>query len=119
MIALLAVHLASSLLPEAGAEKGIGEVTLHLHPERAPLPCGLRAVLKGPWGEGAHTVRAPPGGPLHTTLSLYFYLFLVWSTLRLLERIFQKGFLFLNNIMGHFDFFFFFATSHHNFKSRM
>lgn len=107
MIALLAVHLASSLLPEAGAVKGIGEVPLHFHPERAPLPCGQRAVLKGPWGEGAHTVRAPPGGSTaHHSLCIFLLLIpcLVYSEAL---RIFQKGFLFLNNIMGHFAFFFF------------
>lgn len=100
MTALLAVHLASSLLPAAGAVKGI----------RAgdSLPCCMRAVLKGQWGEGGSNCQSAPWRIHCTPLFLYIFTsyFLVWSTLRLLERIFQKGFLFLNNIMGHFAFFF-------------
>ena len=83
MTALLAVHLASSLLPAAGAVKGIREGD--------PLPCCMRAGLKGRWGErGSHCQSAP--WRIHCTpLFLYIFTsyFLVWSTLRLLERIFH------------------------------
>lgn len=107
MTALLAVHLASSLLPAAGAVKGIREGDRPLPPWESPSALVHESCAEGSMGRRGLTLsECPLEDPLHTTLSVYFYLFLVWSTLRLLERIFQEGFLFLNNIMGHFAFFF-------------